>query len=442
MIDIKLVRENPEIVRQNIKKRFQNEKLALVDELIRLDSGWRKLKYKEDGLRSERNSISQKINEAKKKNNEKEAKDLIKKAGSIPEEIAKIQENRKTLEEKINLALRQLPNIIHKSVPIGKDASQNVVRKVVGKPKKFAFPVKSHVELGEALGVLDFDTSAEVAGKGFYYMKGDLALLNSALINFARDYMVSQGFLYVEPPLMIKKEILEGVYSKEEINVMSYKVEDEDLYLIATSEHPLIGQFINKTFNKSEIPVKQTSYSMCFRREIGSHGIDEKGIFRTHQFNKQEMIVVCEPSESYKWYDKMLDLSIGIFKQIGIPIRVLESCSGDLANLKAKGCDIEAWSPRQGRYFEVTSLTNMEEAQARRLNIKIDNGKERYFAHTLNNTAIATSRALVAIMENFQQEDGSILIPKVLQKYIHGKKKIQAEKKPKDTGAKKRAKKA
>ena len=323
----------------------------------------------------------------------------------------------------------KIPNIIHKSVPIGKDSSQNVVRKIIGKPKKLKFDVKSHVELGEKLGILDFDTSADVSGKGFYYMKGDLALLNMALINFARDFMIKQGFDYVETPLMIKKEILEGVYSNEEINVMSYKIEGEDLYLIATSEHPLIGQFINKTIKKSELPIRQTSYSMCFRREIGSHGIDEKGIFRTHQFNKQEMIVICEPEDSYKWYDKMLKCSIDIFKALGIPTRVIECCSGDLADLKAKSCDIEAWSPRQKKYFEVTSLTNMEEAQARRLNIKIDDGKNRYFAHTLNNTAIATSRALVALMENNQQKDGSILIPKILQKYMHGKKKIDSKKK-------------
>ena len=428
MIDIKLIRENPALVKENIKKKFQNDRLPLVDEVIKLDSEWRKLRYKEDTLRSERNKISELINQAKKSHEEKRAKELIKKAKSIPEEIAQIQENRKVLEKKIRDIMYQIPNIIHNSVPIGKDGSQNVVRKVIGKPKKIK-NVKSHVELGEMLGVLDFDTSAEVSGKGFYYMKGDLALLNAALINYTRDYMVKQGFQYVETPLMIKKEILEGVYSHEEIDAMSYKIEGEDLYMIATSEHPLIGQFINKTLNAKDLPLKQTSYSMCFRREIGSHGIDEKGIFRTHQFNKQEMIVICEPSESYKWYDKMLKYSIDLFKELGIPIRVLESCSGDLANLKAKGCDIEAWSPRQEKYFEVTSLTNMEEAQARRLNIKIDNGKERYFAHTLNNTAIATSRALVAIMENFQQKDGSILIPKVLQKYMHGKKKISAKNK-------------
>ncbi|MCK5043584.1 serine--tRNA ligase, partial [Candidatus Pacearchaeota archaeon] len=259
--------------------------------------------------------------------------------------------------------------------------------------------------------------------KGFYYLKGDLALLNMALINFARDYMIKQDFEYVEPPLMIKKEILSGVYSHKEIGAMAYKIEDEDLYLIATSEHPLIGQFINQTLKKKELPVKQTAYSMCFRKEIGSHGIDEKGIYRTHQFNKQEMIVICEPSESYKWYDKMLKHSINIFKALEIPIRVLECCSGDLADLKAKSCDLEAWSPRQKKYFEVGSLTNMEEAQARRLNIKIVDKGNRYFAHTLNNTVIATSRALVALIENNQQKDGSIKIPKVLWKYM-GKKVI------------------
>jgi seryl-tRNA synthetase len=428
MIDIKLIRENPEIVRENIKKKFQNEKLALVDEVIKLDSEWRKLKYREDSLRSDRNKISELINLAKKNKNEKSANELIKQAKSIPGEIAKVGENRKVLEEKIHKLMYSIPNIIHKSVPIGKDGSDNVVRKIIGKPKKLRFDAKGHVELGEKLGVLDFDTSAEVSGNGFYYLKGDLALLNMALINFARDSMVKQGFEYVEPPLMIKKEILDGVYSHEEINAMSYKIEGEDLYMIATSEHPLIGQFINKTLPKAMLPIKQTSYSMCFRKEIGSHGIDERGIFRTHQFNKQEMIVICEPSESYKWYDKMLKCSIDIFKVLQIPIRILESCSGDLANLKAKGCDLEAWSPRQKKYFEVTSLTNMEEAQARRLNIRIDDGKNKYFAHTLNNTAIATSRALVAIMENNQQKDGSILIPKALRGYMYGKKKIEVKK--------------
>ena len=423
MIDIKLIRENPGLVKENIKKKFQNEKLKLVDEVRKLDEEWRKLKYQEDKLRSERNNISKKINELKKAG--KNASKEIKEAKAIPGKIEKIEEKRKLLEEKIHGIMLLIPNIIHKSVPIGKSSENNVEIKRFGKPEKFNFNVKSHVELGEGLGMLDFDTSSETSGKGFYYIKGDLALLNMALINFARDYMVEQGFEYVEPPLMIRKNILTGVYSNAEIEQMAYKIEGEDLYLIATSEHPLIGQFIDKTLNKKDIPVLQTGYSMCFRKEIGSHGIDEKGIYRTHQFNKQEMIVICEPEESYKWYDKMLKMSIEIFKALEIPFRILECCSGDLADLKAKSCDLEAWSPRQKKYFEVTSLTNMEEAQARRLNIKIEDKGKRYFAHTLNNTVIATSRALVAIMENHQQEDGSIKIPKVLQKYMGGKKVIK-----------------
>ena len=429
MIDIKLIRENPEIVKKNIKKKFQDEKLPLVDKVRKLDDEWRKLKYEADTLRANRNKISEKINQLMKSKKKTEAQKFIKKAKEIPDKIAKIEEKEKKLQNEINEIMFIIPNIIHKSVPIGKSDKENVEIKKIGKIRKFDFPVKSHVELGEELGVLDFETSAKTSGKGFYFMKGDLALLNMALINFSRDFMVKQGFEYVEPPLMIKKEILSGVYSNSEIKEMSYKIEDEDLYLIATSEHPLIGQFIDQTIKNQELPVKQTGYSMCFRKEIGSHGIDEKGIYRTHQFNKQEMIVVCEPEESYKWYDKMLKMSVDIFKELEIPVRVLECCSGDLADLKAKSCDLEAWSPRQNKYFEITSLTNMEEAQARRLNIRIDNKGERYFAHTLNNTVIATSRALVAIMENNQQKDGSIKIPKALWKYMGGKKVIKNEKK-------------
>ena len=427
MIDIKLIRENPELVKENIKKKFQNQKLPLVDKVKDLDEDWRKLKYQADGLRAERNKISEQINQAKKSRDEKKAKELIKKAGQIPEEIKKIEEKGAKLEEEIKQIMYQIPNIIHKSVPIGKDNSKNVEIKKIGKPKTFNFKLKNHVELGESLGILDFDTSAKTSGNGFYYMKGKLAQLNMALINFARDFMIKQGFEYIEPPLMIRQEILKGVYSNAEIEGMAYKIEGEDLYLIATSEHPLIGQFIDKTLLKKQIPVLQTGYSMCFRKEIGSHGINEKGIYRTHQFNKQEMIVICEPEDSYKFYDKMLNYSIELFKALEIPFRVLECCSGDLADLKAKSCDLEAWSPIQKKYFEITSLTNMESAQARRLNIKINDGKNNYFAHTLNNTAIATSRALVAIMENNQQKDGSIKIPEVLWKYT-GFKEIKAKK--------------
>jgi len=423
MIDIKLLRDNPDLVKKNIKKRFQQEKIVLVDKLVKLDEEWRGLKHKEDGLRSERNKISKKINELMK--SKKDAKSEIKKAKVIPGKIDKLQIKRKKLEEKINEILYKIPNIIHGDVPLGKDASENKVIKKFGKPGKFDFNVKGHVELGEELGVLDFDNSADVSGKGFYYLKGDLALLNMALINFARDFMVKKGFEYVEPPLMIREEILKGVFSKEEIEQMSYKVDGEDLYLIATSEHPLIGQFIGKTISKKNLPILQTGYSMCFRKEIGSHGVDEKGIFRTHQFNKQEMIVVCEPENSYKWYNKMLDFSIELFKKLEIPFRVLDICSGDLADLKAKSCDLEIYSPRKKNYFEVTSLTNMESAQARRLNIRFEKNGQRYFAHTLNNTVIATSRILVAILENFQQKDGSVKIPKVLWPYMDGKKVIK-----------------
>jgi len=422
MIDIKLVRDNPELVKENIKKKFQNEKLPLVDKVVKLDEKWRKLKYEEDLLRKNRNTISLKINELKKA--KKDAKKEIAKAKSIPDKINKIQLQRKKLEEQIKEIMYKIPNIIHKSVPIGKDESENVVIKTVGKPKKFAFPVKSHVELGEKLGMMDFDISAKTSGTGFYYLKGDLALLDMALINFARDYMVKKGFEYVEPPLMIREDILKGVCSHAEIEQMSYKIDKEDLYLIATSEYPLIGQFIHTTLSGKTLPILQTGYSMCFRKEIGSHGIDEKGLYRTHQFNKQEMIVVCNPENSYVWYDKMLNMSVEIFKALEIPFRILECCSGDLADLKAKSCDIEIYRPRQKTYTEATSLSNLEEAQARRLNIKIEHQGKRYFAHTLNNTVIATSRALIGIMENNQNKDGSINIPKVLWSYMNGKKKI------------------
>ncbi|MEK6800634.1 MAG: serine--tRNA ligase [Nanoarchaeota archaeon] len=426
MIDIKLVRENPEIVKENIKKKFQNEKIKYVEEVFEKDKKWRSLKKEVDELRHSRNKISQEISELKKSGKDKEVEKLMKKAKQIPDEIAKIEENTRRLEEEIHQLMLKIPNIIHKSVPIGKNAEENVVKEKIGKIKDFSFDVKNHAELGESLGVLDFDSSAKISGNGFYVMKGDLALLNQALISYAREFMVKKGYLYIEPPLMIRKEVLEGVYSNAEIEQMAYKTEGEDLYLIATSEHPLIGMYKDKTLKKEDLPVKITAYSMCFRREIGSHGIDEKGLYRTHQFNKQEMVVICKPEDSYKYYDELLKLSKELFKGLEIPIRELECCSGDLSDLKAKSADLEAWSPRQKKYFEITSVTNMEEAQARRLNIRfLDEKNERKFVHTLNNTAIATSRALVAIMENNQNKDGSINIPKVLQKYMGGKKKIE-----------------
>src|SRR3989339_460164 len=429
MIDINLIRENPDLVKENIKKKFQDDKLPLVDKVKKLDEQWRKLKFEEEQLRKSRNDISKKIAEAKKSKNEKEAKSLMTKAKKIPEEISESEQKRKKLEDKIKEIMYKIPNIIHKSVPIGKDDKENVEVKKFGKPQKFNFPVKSHVELGEDLGVLDFDTSAKTSGTGFYFMKGDLALLNMALINFSRDFMVKQKFEYVEPPLMIKKEVLSGVYSNTEIDAMSYKVENEDLYLIATSEHPLIGQFINKTINKSEIPILQTGYSMCFRKEIGSHGIDEKGIYRTHQFNKIEMIVICKPEESEKFFQELQNITVEVFEKLKIPGRVLKICSGDLGDLKYEQIDVEAWSPRKQGYIEVGSCSNLTTAQAQKLNITTRIKGERVTPHTLNNTCIATSRALVAFIENYQNKDGTITIPEVLRPFMFGKEKIEGLKK-------------
>ncbi|MFH1210595.1 MAG: serine--tRNA ligase [archaeon] len=427
MIDIKLIREQPEKVKENIKKKFQDHKLHLVDDVRKKDEEWRKLKGEVDSLRAERNKVSLQISEAKKAG--KNTSDLMKKAKDIPEKIAEIEAKTKKLEEEILVAMRQIPNIIHHSVPTGRDSSENVVRKVIGKPKKLNFPVKNHIEIAENLGIIDFDTAAEVSGNGFYYLIGDLARLNQALIRFGIDFMVKKGYMYMETPLMIHSDVVNGVMSFEEMQNMMYKIEGEDLFLIGTSEHSLIGFFKNKALDLKQMPQKLTSYSACFRKEVGSHGINEKGLFRTHQFNKVEMVVICKPEESYKFYDEMLKHSIDIYKQLGIPARVLECCSGDLADLKAKSCDLEFWSPAQNKYAEIGSLTNMEGAQARRLNIKfIDKNGEKKFAHTLNNTAIATSRVMVAILENYQQKDGSVKIPTALQKYMGGTKKIVPKK--------------
>ena len=426
MLDIKFIRENPVKVKENIKKKFQNEKVKKVDELLEKDKKYRQLLQKSQELRSERNNITAEINQLKKEG--KDISKTVKKAKEIPDRIREIEEVQNKLVDEIKEILLIIPNMIHKSVPIGKDETENVVREKIGKPKKFSFKVKSHVDIAENLDIVDFATSARTSGNGFYYLKGDLALLNMALINFSRDYMVSKGYEYIEPPLMIREEVLKGVYSNEEIKQMSYKIENEDLFLIATSEHPLIGMFIGKTINKEDLPIKITGFSSCFRKEIGSHGIDERGLYRTHQFNKQEMVVICEPEDSYKFYDEMLGHSKAIFKKLGLPIRERECCSGDLADLKAKSADLEVWSPRIDDYFEITSCTNMEAAQARRLNIKVTDGKEKYFVHTLNNTVIATSRAMVAILENNQNKEGSVTIPKVLVPYMNGKTKIEAKK--------------
>jgi len=426
MIDIKLIRENPELVKENIKKKFQDEKLVLVDKVKKLDEEWRKLKYQEDNLRSERNKISEKINQLKKE--KKDAANELKTAKEIPGKIEKLEAKRKQLEEEIRVMLLVIPNMIHSSVPIGKDASQNVEVVKIGEPKVPNYVVFNHAELAEKLHGADFETARETSGNGFYYLIGDLAILHSAILAFARDFMIQKGFEYVIPPFLIRKKVVEGVMSFEDRDNMMYKIEGEDLYLIGTSEHSVIGGFIGKTINANDLPINLTSYSPCFRKEIGTHGIEEKGFFRRHQFEKQEMVVICEPVSSYGWYDKMLKYTIDVFKALDIPVRVLELCSGDLSDLKAKSCDVEAWSPRQKKYFEAGSLTNMEEAQARRLNIKIENKGQRYFAHTLNNTVIASPRALIALMENNQLQDGSIKVPQVLWKYT-GFKSINIKRK-------------
>ncbi len=426
MIDINLIRQNPELVKRNIKKKFQDDKLYLVDKVSNLDAEWRKLKGQLDRLKHERNTVSEEINIAKKSN--KDVTLIIKKAKELPIKIIELEAKADGLEKQIKEIMYRIPNIIHPSVPIGRDATENVVRRVVLKPKRPRFQIFYHAELAEKSNWADFDTAREISGNGFYYLKGDLAQLSVAMINFARDFMIKQGFEYIEPPLMIRRKVVEGVMSFQDMGVMMYKIDGEDLYLIGTSEHSLIGMFIDKTLNKKDLPYKITGFSPCFRKEVGAHGIDEKGFYRVHQFYKQEMIVVCEPGDSYKWYDKMLECTIDVFKALKIPTRVLECCSGDLADLKAKSCDMEAWSPKQRKYFEVGSLTNMEEAQARRLDIKIESAGKRYFAHTLNNTVLATPRALIALMENHQQKDGSIKVPKVLVKYMNGKKIIGGKK--------------
>ena len=424
MIDIKLIRETPDLVRENIRKKFQDAKLPLVDEVIALDEKWRKERKKADDLRSERNKISEQINQLMKTKKKDEAAELIEKAKEIPEKLVKIEENEAKLEGQIKEIMMKIPNIIHSSVPIGKDSNENVELEKIGDPKVPVYEVFNHAELAEKLGGVDFDSARRVAGNGFYYLRGDISRLHYAMFNYARDYMISQGFEFVIPPFMIRSFVVDGVMSFAEKDAMMYKIEGEDLYLIGTSEHSMIGMFKEQVLKKGELPVAMTSFSPCFRKEVGSHGIEEKGFYRVHQFEKQEMIVICEPEESYDWYEKMLNHTVKVFKAMDVPVRKLECCSGDLADLKAKSADIEAWSPRQKKYFEVGSCTNMEEAQARRLGIKINGGKGNYFAHTLNNTVLASPRALIAVMENNQNKDGSINVPKALQPYMAGLKKI------------------
>lgn len=424
MFDIKFLRENPDAVKENIKKKFKNDRLKLVDEALEKDKKWRELKGQVDSLRSERNKLSKAVGDAKKAG--KDAKKLLAEAGKIPGKIESLENKMFSLESELSDILSKIPNMISDAVAIGKDDSENVQMRRIGKPRDFSFEVKSHSEIAEKLGMADFDASAKTSGNGFYYLQGDLALLNQALIRFVIDKLASKGFTYVETPLMLRSDVIKNVTDLNDMKNQIYKMDNEDLYLIGTSEHSLIGRFIDTILLEKQLPMKFASYSMCFRKEIGSHGIDEKGLFRTHQFNKVEMVVICKPEDSGKFFDEIQGITVEIFKELEIPIRILGICSGDLGDLKHVQVDIEAWSPRKKSYFEVGSCSNLTDAQARKLKIRVDSGKgDKYVPHTLNNTAIATSRALVAILENYQEKDGSVKIPKALQKYMNGKKVLK-----------------
>jgi seryl-tRNA synthetase len=422
MLPLKFVKEKKTLVKENMKKKFRKD-LHIVDEAIKLGDERKKIQYNIEQLRSKRNKLSMEINKAKKE--KKDFKKLIKEAKEIPDRIKKYEEKRNKLTITLKELLLKIPNIMHKSVPIGKDETKNKTLKKVGSVKKKDFKIMNHAELIEKLGKGDFDTSADISGKGFYILKDDVALLSQAMIKYAIDKMIKKGYEYIEPPLMVRRNIIDGVMTFEEKDVMIYKIEGEDLYLIGTSEHALIGMFVNKTIPEDKLPIKLTAYSMCFRKEIGSHGIDEKGLWRTHQFNKVEQIIICKPEDSWKYFDELLKNSEEIMREIGIPYRLLEMCSGDLGDLKARMIDVEAWLPRKKDYGEIMSCSNLTDNQAILLNIKIadKHGNKRY-AHTLNNTALATSRMLVAILENNQRKDGSVEIPKVLRPYMHGKKII------------------
>jgi seryl-tRNA synthetase len=431
MLDIKIVRENPDLVKNDLKKRFQQDKVKFVDDLLKKDEEWRKLTFENQKIVHDKNVVSKEIATLKK-----EGKDASAKIKKLQEASKRIDSNAKMLEQlqaDISKILWSLPNIMHHSVPIGKDESENVELRKVGKPKKFDFEIKGHAELAENLGIADFTRSAKISGKGFYFLKGELALLNQALIRFATDFLIKRGYTYIEPPWMIRGFVSQGVTDLGTIKEMVYKAEEEDLNLIPTAEFPLVGMYSNEVIDEEELPVKLVGFSPCFRREIGSHGVDEKGLFRTHQFSKVEQVIFCKPEDSYKMYDEIVKNTEDFFKALEIPYRILELCSGDMGANKAKSCDIEAWMPKQEKYREVGSATNCTDYQARRLNIRF--GKKgvpgNQAAHTLNNTLVATSRAMIAILENNQNKDGSITIPKKLVPYMNGIKKIALKSKAK-----------
>ena len=424
MLDSKFVRNNPDVVKQNIKNKFQDEKLPLVDEVIELDKRNREIKQEVEALRAEKNKASKEIGAMMAQKKIEEAEALKKKVAESNGRINELSEEEKEVEEKLKKNMMIIPNIIDPSVPIGKDDSENVEVERFGEPVVPDFEVPYHTDIMESFNGINLDAARRVAGNGFYYLMGDIARLHSAVISYARDFMINRGFTYCVPPFMIRSNVVTGVMSFAEMDAMMYKIEGEDLYLIGTSEHSMIGKFIGQTLEKDQVPQTLTSYSPCFRKEKGAHGIEERGVYRIHQFEKQEMIVVCEPEESKEWYDKLWKNTVDLFRSMDIPVRTLECCSGDLADLKVKSVDVEAWSPRQKKYFEVGSCSNLGDAQARRLGIRIKGENGSYFAHTLNNTVVAPPRMLIAFLENNLQADGSVRIPEVLQPYMGGNKEI------------------
>jgi seryl-tRNA synthetase len=425
MLDIKFVRENPEVVKENMRKKFQDEKIPLVGEVLKEDKELRQAQQHADDLRSKRKKISKEIGIMMSQGKKEEAEAIKAQISEIAEELDALEEREEKLRESVKNKMMQIPNIIDDSVPIGKDDSENVELEKYGEPVVPNFEIPYHTEIMERLSGIDLDSARKVAGNGFYYLMGDIARLHSAIISYARDFMINKGFTYVIPPYMIRSSVVNGVMSFAEMEGMMYKIEGEDLYLIGTSEHSMIGKFIDTILDEKDLPYTYTSYSPCFRKEKGAHGIEERGVYRIHQFEKQEMIVVCKPEESMEWFKKLYMNTVEFFRTLDIPVRTLECCSGDLADLKCKSVDVEAWSPRQKKYFEVGSCSNLTDAQARRLKIRVKDDKgNKYFAHTLNNTCVAPPRMLIAFLENNLQEDGSVLIPEALQPYMGGTKKI------------------
>lgn len=438
MIDKKFLRENPDVVKENIKKKFQDEKLPLVDKVIELDAQSRKVQQEADDLRSQKNKIAKqigglmgKMKAAEKAGNEEEAATLKKEIEEVKAEVAKnearlaeLEAVEPVLEAQVKEIMMKIPNIIDASVPVGRDDKENVEIEKFGEPVVPAFEIPHHADILKSISGLDKDSAGRTSGDGFYYLMGDAARLHSAMLSYARDFMIDKGFTYCIPPFMIRSDVVNGVMSFAEMEAMMYKIEGEDLFLIGTSEHSMIGKFKGEIVKEASLPITMTSYSPCFRKEVGSHGIEERGLYRVHQFEKQEMVVLCKPEESMDWYNKMWSYTVEFFRSLDIPVRTLECCSGDLADLKVKSCDVEAWSPRQQKYFEVGSCSTLGDAQARRLNIRTKGENGTYFVHTLNNTVLATPRGLIAFLENNLNEDGSINVPKALQPYVGGKEKI------------------